>query len=117
VEELALIELDPELQAIASAAPEQAAIDFAHQDMQNSSAIAKVEILIKTIRHPQLPVTSRNALQLAEFERPVLFSMYEVCGRNISYQEGTKQFIRRNPLIRCWMVTVVANNWEKTTWC
>ncbi|KAI9593654.1 ubiquitin-2 like Rad60 SUMO-like-domain-containing protein [Syncephalis fuscata] len=72
----ALIDLDPELQAIALDAPEQMNIGSTQDDAMAVGA-SKIDVLVKTIRHPQLPITAQNALQLAEFERPLLFSMYD----------------------------------------
>ncbi|RKP26315.1 hypothetical protein SYNPS1DRAFT_27988 [Syncephalis pseudoplumigaleata] len=69
-----LIDLDPELQKIASHTPEQ--VDIADvQPIASPHEGVKIDMLVKTIRHPQLPVTTENALQLAELERPLLFSM------------------------------------------
>ena len=72
-----LLDLDQLLQAIALDTPKQMSIGMNSGNMAGNGGV-KVDILVKMVRHPQLPVTEQNALQLAEFERPLLFSMQDV---------------------------------------
>ncbi|KAI8058481.1 hypothetical protein BDF22DRAFT_42552 [Syncephalis plumigaleata] len=75
IDTTSLVDLDPELQKIASDIPQQFDIGTTRNGLSSGQG-TKIDILIKTIRHPQLPVTTQNALQLAEFERPLVFSMH-----------------------------------------
>jgi hypothetical protein len=69
--------LDPELADIAHKVDITTTINTTTTSMDQS--LRKTRLLVRSIRHPQLPMTTQNARDIVAFEQPLWFVMYDVC--------------------------------------